>query len=216
MSHEIFFNLLLSAVAAITAILAIAQTHKQIKLSNKQFLFDKRLDKYLLANSLIELYKEHMKSLDYSDEKDDEPIIVDIQFINLTNIEYLKDIMCIIEDPKNNEYKNIFLIKMEELKKLSKEINFIFPDKSKKYLSNFVLNYQNVLIELYKYQIVFNNMMNDKIPREKKPGFKELQKDYGELRHRKRLYEAINNLEFSYKVLIDNKVISKIEKSIKL
>ena len=216
MSQEAILNIILSTIVALTAIFALFQTHRQIKLSNKQFLFNRRLDKYLLAKSLIELYKDNINLLDYKDNKDDEAIIVDFQFINLTNIEYLKDIACIISDPKNNEYKTNFLIKIEELKKLSTEIKFIFPNKGSQYLSKFVFNYQNVLMELYKYQVLLDNMINDNIPRKHKPSYKELQKGHGELTHRKRLYDAIDNLNNSYEELVKFKAINKIEDSIKL
>lgn len=216
MSQEAILNIVLSTVVAITAIFALFQTHRQIKLSNKQFLFNRRLDKYLLAKSLIELYKDNINLLDYKDNKDDEAIIVDFQFTNLTNIECLKDITCVIGDPKNDEYKTNFLIKIEELKKISTEIKFIFKNKESQYLSKFVFNYQNVLMELYKYQILLDNMINDKIPRKQKPSYKELQKEYGELTHRKRLYGAIDSLNSSYKELIKKNAINKIEKSIKL
>lgn len=216
MSQEAILNIVLSTVVAITAIFALFQTHRQIKLSNKQFLFNRRLDKYLLAKSLIELYKDNINLLDYKDNKDDEAIIVDFQFTNLTNIEYLKDITCIISDPKNNEYKTNFLIKIEELKKLSTEIKFIFPNKGSQYLSKFIFNYQNILMELYKYQVLLDDMINDNIPRKQKPSYKELQKGHGELTHRKRLYDAIDNLNNSYDELVENKTINKIENSIKL
>lgn len=216
MSQEAILNIILSTIVALTAIFALFQTHRQIKLSNKQFLFNRRLDKYLLAKSLIELYKDNINLLDYKDNKDDEAIIVDFQFINLTNIEYLKDITCIIGDPKNNEYKTNFLIRIEELKKMSTEIKFIFPNKGSQYLSKFVFNYQNVLMELYKYQVLLDDMINDNIPRKQKPSYKELQKGHGELTHRKRLYDAIDNLNNSYDELVENKTINKIENSIKL
>lgn len=216
MSQEAILNIVLSTVVAITAIFALFQTHRQIKLSNKQFLFNRRLDKYLLAKSLIELYKDNINLLDYKDNKDNEAIIVDFQFINLTNIEYLKDITCIISDPKNNEYKTNFLIKIEELKKLSTEIKFIFPNKGSQYLSKFIFNYQNILMELYKYQVLLDDMINDNIPRKQKPSYKELQKGHGELTNRKRLYDAIDNLNNSYDELVENKTINKIENSIKL
>ena len=70
MSQEAILNIVLSTVVAITAIFALFQTHKQIKISNKQFLFNRRLDKYLLAKSLIELYKDNINLLDYKDNKD--------------------------------------------------------------------------------------------------------------------------------------------------
>ena len=62
MSQESILNIVLSAIVALTAIFALFQTHRQIKLSNKQFLFNRRLDKYLLAKSLIELYKDNINN----------------------------------------------------------------------------------------------------------------------------------------------------------
>ena len=140
-----------SIITAIVAIIALWQTHKQIKLSNKQYLFESRVKKYTLANGLIQLYEDNKSLLDYSNKKEDEAIIVDFQFENLTNIGYLKDITGIIYDPKNNEEKTKFLLKLEELKQLANEIKFLFKRKQGILLNNFVYNYQIVLLELYKY-----------------------------------------------------------------
>ncbi len=209
-------NNLFSIITAVIAIIALFQTHVQIKISNKQFLFAKRLDKYLLAKGLLELYKDSEKLLDYNNYPDDKAIIVDYQFINLTNNNYLKDVTCIIYEPKNNDFKNAFLVKIEELKELSTEVRFLFPNKSGQLLENFIMKYQNVLMELYKYQITLDSMKNDKIPRKNKPTYNELQKEYGELEHRYRLYNAINDLNNSYYEVLEKKAINKIEKSIKL
>ena len=209
-------NNLFAIVTAFIAIIALFQTHKQIKNSNKQFLFDKRLDKYLLAKGLLELYKANEKLLNYNNYPDDEAIIVDFQFMNLTNNNYLKDVTCIIKTPKNNDYKKNFLVKIEELKELSNEIRFLFPNKNGVLLGNFIMKYQNALMELYKYQVVLDLMKNDKIPRKNKLSYIDLQKEYGELKHRYRLYGAINDLKKSYYEVLEKKAINKIEKSIKL
>lgn len=209
-------NNLFAIITAFIAIIALLQTHKQIKISNKQFLFDKRLNKYLLAKGLLELYKDNANLLNYDKTPDDEAIIVDFQFINLTNNNFLKDITCIINEPKNNDFKNNFLIKIEELKELSNEIRFLFQNKSGLLLGDFIMKYQNLLMELYKYQIVLDLMINDKVPKKNKPTYNELQKEYGELDHRHRLYHAISDLKKSYYELVNKKTIDKIEKSIKL
>lgn len=209
-------NNLFSIMTAVIAIIALFQTHVQIKISNKQFLFDKRLDKYLLAKGLLELYKDNKKLLDYNSCPDDKAIIVDYQFINLTNNNYLKDVTRIINEPKNNDFKNAFLVKIEELKKLSTEIKFLFPNKSGQLLGNFIMKYQNILMELYKYQIISDLINDDKIPRKNKLSYIDLQKEYGELKHRYRLYGAINDLKKSYYEVLEKKAINKIEKSIKL
>lgn len=213
---QYIYDNLLPIITVIATLIALWQTHKQIKISNKQYLFDKRLSKYLLAKGLLELYKDNESLLDYTDDPDDEAIIVDYQFINLTNNNYLKDVTCIINEPKNNEFKNNFLVKIEELKQLSNEVRFLFPNKSGLLLSNFIMKYQDTLMELYKYQIVLDLMKNDEIPRKNKPTYNELQNEYGELKHRHRLYDAIDDLKKSYREVISKKVINKIEKSIKL
>lgn len=213
---QYIYDNLLSIITIIATLIALWQTHKQIKISNKQYLFDKRLSKYLLAKGLLELYKDNESLLDYTDDPDDEAIIVDYQFINLINNNYLKDVTCIINEPKNNEFKNNFLVKIEELKQLSNEVRFLFPNKSGLLLSNFIMKYQNVLMELYKYQIVLDLMKKNEIPRKNKPTYNELQNEYGELKHRHRLYDAIDDLKKSYHEVVSKKVINKIEKSIKL
>lgn len=213
---QYIYDNLLPIITIIATLIALWQTHKQIKISNKQYLFDKRLSKYLLAKGLLELYKDNESLLDYTDDPDDEAIIVDYQFINLNNNNYLKDVTCIINESKNNEFKNNFLVKIEELKKLSNEVRFLFQNKNGLLLSNFIMEYQNVLMELYKYQIVLDLMKNDEIPRKNKPTYNELQNEYGELRHRHRLYDAIDDLKKSYHEVVSKKVINKIEKSIKL
>lgn len=213
---QYIYDNLLPIITIIATLIALWQTHKQIKISNKQFLFDKRLSKYLLVKGLLELYKNNESLLDYTKEPDDEAIMVDYQFMNLTNNNYLKDVTCIIKEPKNNEFKNNFLVKIEELKQLSIEVRFLFQNSSSLLLSKFIMKYQNVLMELYKYQIVLDLMRNDEIPRKNKPTYNELQKEYGELEYRQRLYDAIDDLKKSYHEVVSKKVINKIEKSIKL
>lgn len=213
---QYIYDNLLSIITIIATLIALWQTHKQIKISNKQYLFDKRLSKYLLAKGLLELYKDNESLLDYTDDSDDEAIIVDYQFINLTNNNYLKDVTCIINEPKNNEFKNNFLVKIEELKKLSNEVRFLFQNKNGLLLSNFIMKYQNVLMELYKYQIVLDLMKKNEIPRKNKPTYNELQNEYGELKHRHRLYDAIDDLKKSYHEVVSKKTVNEIEKSIKL
>lgn len=213
---QYIYDNLLPIITVTATLIALWQTHKQIKISNKQYLFDKRLSKYLLAKGLLELYKDNESLIDYTDDPDTEAIIVDYQFINLTNNNYLKDVTCIINEPKNNEFKNNFLVKIEELKQLSNEVRFLFPNKSGLLLSNFIMKYQNVLMELYKYQIVLDLMKKDEITRKNKPTYNELQNEYGELKHRHRLYDALDDLKKSYHEVVSKKVINKIEKSIKL
>ena len=48
-----------SIITAIVAIVAVFQTKAQIKQSNKQQLFDRRLSNYVLINKVLSTYKEN-------------------------------------------------------------------------------------------------------------------------------------------------------------
>lgn len=207
---------ILPLITASIAIIAIFQTSLQIKISNKQFLFKKRVEKYTLANSLICLYEDNKSLLDYSDSKDNEPIIVDFQFENLTNIMYLKDITEIIYDVKNNNKKVKFLLKLEELRNLANEIKFLFKGKSGELLSQYIRNYHDLLLELYKYQVLLNLMKDNRISGNDNITYEELQKEFGESKYRNRLYNVISKLKNSYDELSKNEIIPKVEKEIEL
>ena len=57
-------NNIFSIITAIIAIIALWQTHKQITISNKHHLFDKRVDTFTTVNSLISLFKESKNKKD--------------------------------------------------------------------------------------------------------------------------------------------------------
>ena len=205
-----------SIITAIVAIIAIFQTSQQLKISNKQFLFNKRIENYLIFYGIYELYMDNIKLLDYSEEKSDEAIIVDIQFSQLTNNYYLKDITKIINNPKNNDYKTEFLIKLEDMKRVATEISLLFKNKYGLVLHDFIVCYQNVLLEMYKYQILSDTMVNNDIPTIKKKTYVELQKQYGELKHRDKLYKSLDKLKNNYNKIIDEKIIDKVKKKMRL
>ena len=57
----------LSLLAVVISMIALWQTHRQIKLSNKQQLFDRRLSDYLIVKGLLDLYREHRDNLGIED-----------------------------------------------------------------------------------------------------------------------------------------------------
>ena len=57
MTTSDIINLCLTIVTIIIATIALWQTQKQIKLGNKQHLFDRRLENYLLFKDLLSLYR---------------------------------------------------------------------------------------------------------------------------------------------------------------
>lgn len=78
------WNFWLSLITGLTAVIALVLTLMQIRLSNKQSLFERRLECYLKIDGLMQLYKENQKLLEA--ERKDEPLFaVDLEFLWLTN-----------------------------------------------------------------------------------------------------------------------------------
>lgn len=78
------WNILFSIITGLAAIIALVLTFIQIRLSNKQSLFDKRLECYLKIEGLIKLYENNRKLLEIN--RKDEPLFaVESEFLWLTN-----------------------------------------------------------------------------------------------------------------------------------
>ena len=102
------------------------------------------------------------------------------------------------------------------MKRAATEISFLFKNKYSLALHDFIVCYQNVLLEMYKYQILSDMMRNNNEQSFNKKTYKELQKEYGELKHRDKLYKSLDKLKNNYNKIIDEKVVEKIKKEMRL
>lgn len=201
-----------SVITAITAIVAIWQTHKQLKISNKQHLFDKRMEKFLICIGMLSLYSENKMLI--KEENKDVALEVTMLFSGLTDNLYLKDIGNIINDTHNEKLRIDFLIKLEELYKVASEIELIFPSRHSKILKKFILEYRDLLQKLYKYRCVLEKIEkeNDKKPQE----FVKLQKIFAEEKYREELYDTYKKIDTIYKEIEAKNIIEKVKKQIEL
>ena len=196
------WNFWFSVVTAVIAVIALMQTKQQIKLSNKQHLFDKRVEHYLIAKELMQLYESNRSILTF---KEDEPALaMDFIFAQMTNNTYLEKITDAIAHPLEQPYHKEFLIKMETLKEVSSKIKFIFGGKAAVLLGNYVLCYQELLFRMYQYQILLENMK--KASQEFKLTIDKAQETVGEKHYREELKKAVDNLKQTYDMLKKEKV----------
>lgn len=204
-----------SIITALTAIIALFQTWKQIKVSNKQNLFEKRINVLIKVTGLMKLYEENRNLMIDDNEKDDSAVLmVDFNFENLTNNTYLEDIAICIHKSLEQPYQKQLLTRLEELRNISTSIMYLFPDKQAKALSDFVFNYQNTLFTIYQYQILSNNIRNDSI--KFKTDVHDMAKKLNEPKQREKLLVSYKKLEESYKKIITEDIIEEIRKKIKL
>lgn len=206
------WNFWLSIITAFIALVALYQSHYQVKLSNKQFLFDKRSETFEIANGLIQLFEKNAHLFEIQKERGAPILAIDTTFNLFTNNAYLENIAPAFMEPlKNPEHKD-YLKKLEEMQLQAARIKFIFTGPEAIYLSNFVNAYGELLKEMYQYKIIIINIK--KYSREK--ALEKVCEDFSEPHDRDRLFNCYDNLKNAYNDIQLNTVLKKIQKQIKL
>lgn len=206
------WNFWFSVITAGVAGVAIYQTHQQIKLSNKQHLFDKRVENYLIAKGLVQLYRSNSS---YFIHEEDRPILeIDLEFTLLTNNVYLENMTLAIENPLTEPYHKEFLTKLEKLKEVSSKIKYLFSGETSELLGDFVLHYQRLLFAMYQYQILVNKLKDT--ANTFNLSLEESQEKVHEKKYRNVLNQAFDNLKQADSLLKNKKVERQIEKQIRL
>lgn len=203
------WQLWLSVVPIGISLVAIIQTGKQVHLSNKLGLFDKRMAKYLLFRQLTELYLSNKTLLRTTN--DGIECVPDYYAGLLTNCANLEGMMKAFDETISNpqEHKN-FLIKLETLKNSANEIRLLWSNKHGRDASRFVEAYAEFLFKLYQQQITIHTARKQNVENhtiDPTPIIQNAAK-YNEL------YGALEKLNAAYENLIkrkcDKKLINKI------
>lgn len=153
-------NIILSIVTALTAIIAIIISFVQIIKNNKQALFERRLRAYLKIKWMKSLCDENKSIFNsYMCDLEEGPVkIMDLFFMSMTNVSYLEEIQECIKHVLEPDYQRKYLIKIEELRSLCEEVRMIFSENLCHTLADFIYYYEEMLVSIYKYQVVVNNI----------------------------------------------------------
>lgn len=208
------WNFWLSIITAFIALVALYQSHYQVKLSNKQFLFDKRSETFEIANGLIQLFEKNAHLFEIQKERGAPILAIDTTFNLFTNNAYLENIAPAFMEPlKNPEHKD-YLKKLEEMQLQAARIKFIFTGPEAIYLSNFVNAYEQLLREMYQYKIVILDV--NRYSKGTQIAFAEACEIFKEPQSRDRLFKYYDNLKNSYNDIQLKAVLKKIQKQINL
>ena len=206
------WNFWFSIITAIIAIVALLQTKQQIRVGNKQHLFDERLENYLIAEGFIRLYEDHQNQ--FLIKKDEPEMALDLKFLWMTNNTYLEEISDVINHTLEKPFHKEFLTKLETIKNVASKIGFIFHGNATELLKKFVLCYQESLMQMYQYQMLFKKM--NECANEFKWTLEESVKNLNEPQQRMELHKDIENLKQAYDELKKENVKKKIARQIKL
>ena len=168
--------------ALVLSVIALYQTHKQLKISNQQTLFDRRISNFIVfrdifnsCESAIELMKSQNK-----DEIDLACDYVSLCFGN--NSVYLADACLVFDNPLDRDDEKPkrhcqFLAKLQDMRNKSFEANVIFKDRR---ISDYYRIYSEFLRKSYQYVICVDNI-------------KKINIDYSSMTHQFKTKEEISN-----------------------
>lgn len=183
-------------ISAIVAIIALLISCYQARLSNKQSLFNRRLNIWITVDKLMSVYAKNAKNL----EHDDEPqMAIDLLFIWLTNTTYLQSISASINKVLDADLQLKLHLKLDEIRSLAMEARFCFKGKGGEAIAEFIEAYQSLLFSMYQYQILFNKMLQN--AREHQWTLEQASEKLHEPDQRKDLFEKENTLAATYMTL---------------
>lgn len=198
-------------ISAIVAIIALFISCYQARLSNKQSLFNRRLNIWITVDKLMGVYAKNAKDL----EHDDEPqMAINRLFIWLTNTTYLQSISASINKVLDAEPQLNLHLKLDEMKSLAMEARFCFKGKSGDAIAEFIEAYQSLLFSMYQYQILLNKMSQR--AKEYQWTLEQASEKLHEPDQRKDLFEKECTLAASYKTLCQLNKRGAIQRQIQL
>lgn len=198
-------------ISAIVAIIALFISCYQARLSNKQSLFNRRLNIWITVDKLMIVYVKNAKDL----EHDDEPQMAIGQLFEwLTYTTYLQSISASINKVLDADLQLKLHLKLDEMRSLAMEARFCFKGKSGEAIAEFIEAYQSLLFSMYQYQILFN-MMSEKA-KEYQWTLEQASEKLHEPDRREDLFEKEDTLTASYKMLCQQNKRGAIQRQIKL
>lgn len=98
----------------------------------------------------------------------------------------------------------------------AEKTNFVFDKNISKYLFKFIKSYEQLLMQLYKYIILIDNIRKIQKQIPTKNDIKVIAQDVNEKNHRTKLTEKFKSLTEAFNDLTKYKIMDKVEKQIKL
>lgn len=201
----------MTIIAVVISIIALFQTAKQTKLSNKQQLFDRRLENYLFLKDLLILYSKNRKIVI---NNPDICTDLDIPFILLTNCSSLESMALVLNNDNFKDDRKVFLTKCETFEKNAIEFELLWNDENGKLAGNFVKAYKELLKSMYQQHVMLYHL---KCENKRSPMLLEDFQDKAKNEAEKlKLFEHIETLEKFYQIICSEKIEERIVKSIKL
>ena len=194
-------EIILSLVAIGISLKAILQTKKQIELSNKQQLFDRRIDSYNLICDLLDSY---FRIKDMMNERLD--LIFNCRLIlrALMENDVLRSIIWTVDKPTDKNANRIFEEKLYWLRKQADSMSLLFDNDLINNISRYVILYKDLLFWLQIYNSDYERTKGTEFNKE----YKEMVKE--------RILGISKDMNDLYSRIKNDKELSELKKTIVL
>lgn len=207
MKREITMPEMLSTIATLMGVFlslvfgirGIELTKQQISISNKQELFDRKFECYLLLSHVHTLCEDNLHLIDSG--KDIDYIAVDLVVSFLTNSTDLYKMSNAFKDKAEQADKIIFLAGIESLHDKSLQSKFLFPQAQAKFISNYFDNYADLLNKCYEYKCLLDHVKE--LPNHMLGTDTQIADSQQELLHGKLAKATISNIEEYKKAIVE-------------
>ncbi|UUE18599.1 hypothetical protein LQZ13_03995 [Leuconostoc mesenteroides] len=214
---------LAAIVGVVLGLANYSNANKQIKLSNKHFMYERRVSSYMFLSDLIALFKLEKEYL-INEQKNDDPIFgaADIIFQTLTNTSRLSDLINEYTNPlKDVDEHKKYLTMIEKFKSQGQMFEFEFSGEIGVIANCFIQQYFDFLSQLMGYKILYEKIREYQGKQNNLPDCqREKQLDvlttFGEKTHRKKLFDSFDKLDKTYSKMKEGNIVSELKKQIEL
>lgn len=206
----------LSIISAVIAIVALLQTQSQIKLSNKQQLFDRRLKVYWIIREIVESCRQYnefcfSKNIGY-------PLfMVELDYKRLTSNAYMNEVSGAIDRLDDDNESRKLSDQLNEVGKISAECELLFPKEISAPLTGLIFCYRNLLQKLCFYHSVMYKARSTTFQIDTEEiKFPKTMEYLHEAQYREEVFQAQNRLKSAFKAWQEADVEEKIKDCIRL
>ena len=213
MNYSEMISVSVSVISIIIALFALFQTNRQISLSNKQQLFDRRLSRYLEFNTIYFLYTANKLQL-----RDESTFYHtnDLVFSWLTNCANLEEMALAVSNPLQQKEQEILLTKYEQLKNSAIEISMVFDGNSAKIAENFTSSFADLLKAMYQQQVYISKLKKHKVRDKTQLYLEDYEEKCRKMAVSLGLFELRDKLENLDGEIIRQKVLNEMKNSLRL
>lgn len=202
-----------SVLALLLSSVSIYQTRKQIELSNKQVLFERRLSGLRTVNELFSHYRIHRVLYTEGCRPYGHELSPATEFINLANVTHLDHMDEWLTIPTNaSEGIQAFLNGYERIGRQANEMRLIFQGSAGTEMASFLDAYAGLLFYLYRYETSLDGAAIDAFEMNDSQGAVENQEDS----MKARVVNARAELDRAFLTMEGNGTIAKAESQARL